>query len=98
MRFKCDAAKNKPRVVDVNNEDILESSKFYAGGWGRASVSAFAYEQAGNIGVSFGLNHIQFVKDGEPFSARPTVEAAFEAIETTEEESGEATGAATDLF
>ncbi len=78
----------RPGVVDQNKQEILEPAKFYAGCFARASVNAFAFNQKGNAGVSFGLNHIQFVRDGKPFSARPRVEDAFEAIAV---EAGDAT-------
>lgn len=70
----------RPGIVDQNKQEIMEPSKFYAGCWARASVNASAFIQKGNAGVSFYLNHLQFVKDGPPFSARPSVESAFEAI------------------
>jgi hypothetical protein len=86
MNFKCLADKSKPKVVDQNLQEIIEESKFYAGGWAKASVNAFAYEQGKNCGISFGLNALQFTRDGEPFSGRPSVEQAFEAIAGADEE------------
>ncbi len=90
MTFK---STNRPTVVDQDVQEILEPAKFYAGCYARANVGAFAYETKGNIGVSFGLNHVQFYKDGPPLSGRPTVESAFEPITTTE-----AGGSADSLF
>jgi hypothetical protein len=63
MRLKSD---KRPGVVDQNTQPILDESQFYAGCYARAQVNAYAYDQAGNRGVSFSLNHLQFVKDGEP--------------------------------
>jgi hypothetical protein len=79
MTFK---STNRPTVVDQNLQEILEPSKFYAGCYARASIGAYAYDQKGNRGVSFGLNHLQLVKDGEPLSGRPSVESAFTAVAT----------------
>jgi len=81
MRFKCDGEKHRPAIVGRKLEPITEEHQFYAGCWAKASVGAFAYNQAGNAGVSFGLNSLQFVKDDTPFSGRPSIEDAFEAIE-----------------
>jgi hypothetical protein len=83
MRFKSE---RKPGVVDqggagVKPQEIIEESKFYAGCYARAHVNAFAFQKGANVGVSFGLNHVQFVKDGDPFSGRPRVEDAFSAVE-----------------
>lgn len=77
MTFK---SRNRPTVVDQNLQEIIEPQKFYAGCYARASVGAFAYDNKGNRGVSFGLNHLQLMKDGEPLSGRPTVSSAFEAV------------------
>lgn len=89
MTFKADASKSRPAVVDVNRQEILEEHKIYAGCYARASVVAYAYPKKGVVGqspgVAFGLNAIQFVKDGEAFSSRPSVEDAFEPMADTTE-------------
>lgn len=54
--------KSKPEVVDVSNEDILDSSDVWAGQLARFDVTPFAYENSGNIGVSLALNHVQILK------------------------------------
>lgn len=78
IRFKSE---KRPGVVDQNKQEILEESKFYAGAYARAHVNAFAFQKGANVGVSFGLNHVQLIKDGEAFSGRPKVEDAFTAVE-----------------
>lgn len=72
----------RPGVVDEHVQSIIDESMFYAGCYARASVSCYAYDQAGNRGVSFGLTNIQKVADGEPFSGRPTAEAEFAPVST----------------
>ena len=83
----------KPGVVDESVQPILDESQFYAGCYARASVSVYAYDQAGNRGVGIGLTNIQKVADGEPFSGRPKPEESFKPVATT----GSAKNAA-DLF
>lgn len=79
MTYKSDS---RPAIRDAANQAyITESSKFYAGCYARASVFALAYDVNGGRGVTFLLNHLQFAKDGEPFSGRPNVEEAFAPIE-----------------
>lgn len=70
----------RPGLVDQQVQEVLESSKFYSGCFAKASVNAFAYDQKGNRGVSFGLSHVQFVADGETLSGRPKVQDAFAPI------------------
>jgi hypothetical protein len=72
----------KPGLVDQNREDIIDSSQFYAGCYARATVNAYAYDQAGNRGVSFGLNNLQKMAEGEPFSGRTKAQDDFAAVET----------------
>lgn len=70
----------RPGVVDQDVQSILDESLFYAGCYAIADVNPYAYDQAGNRGISFGLNNIQKVADGEPFSGRPTPEASFKPV------------------
>lgn len=95
MTFK---SKERPKVVDQNVQEIIESSQFYAGCWARASVSAFAYDQKGNKGISFGLNHLQFMRDGDAFSARPKVEDAFQPVDMGDSAEVGNGASSTDLF
>jgi ssDNA-binding protein len=87
-------ATTRPSVVDQQLQVIIEPSKIYAGAYAKASVNAFAYSQKGNNGVSFGLNAVQLVKDGDPISGRPSIEASFTAI--AQDEPGATS--ASDLF
>ncbi len=83
----------KPGVVDKNLEDIIDPGDFYSGCWARASITCFAYDTAGNKGVSFSLNNVQKVKDDEPFTAAGMKAAAEfgdqDIPEDMEEEEGE---------
>lgn len=89
----------RPGVVDQNVQDILDESQFYAGCFARASVNAYAYDQKGNRGVSFGLGNIQKVKDGEPLGNRARPEADFAPIAVEPGAASAATtGSATDIF
>jgi len=77
----CSAtSKQKPGVVDQKVQPILEPSEFYGGCWARATVTAFAYDKAGNKGVALGLRNVQKVKDDTPFSGRNKPEDDFDAI------------------
>lgn len=84
-------SKQRPGIVDEKMEPILEPSQFYAGCWARASVNAYAYDQKGNRGVSFGLANLQKTGDGDPLGGRTRPEDDFEPV-------GGAASAAADLF
>lgn len=77
MNFK---SKQRPGLVDGNRQPIIDETSFYAGCWARAQVHAYAYEQLGNKGVSFGLDNVQKMADGDPLSGRQRAEDAFEPV------------------
>jgi hypothetical protein len=52
---------------------------FYPGAIVRAQLSAFAYDTDGNRGVSFGLNHVQKIAEGERIDGRQDPDEVFDA-------------------
>ena len=60
---------------------ITDHAEVYSGCKVRATLSVFAYEKAGNRGVSFGLNNVQKLDDGERLDGRLKAEDDFGAIE-----------------
>jgi hypothetical protein len=64
----------KPTTID--NPDEL-----YPGCVVRASLNAFAYDKAGSKGVSFGLNALQKLDEGERLDGRLRAEDEFEPLE-----------------
>jgi hypothetical protein len=67
----------RPKVVDLNLQEIVEPSEVYAGCFCRVSASCYAYDKTGNRGVAFGLLNVQKVKDGESFGIASNVEDDF---------------------
>lgn len=75
----------QPGVVDAQTQPIINPADIYGGCFVRCSVKAFAYDRSGNKGVSLGLDHVQKVKDGEPFgAARTSAENVFDVIDDDE--------------
>ncbi len=62
----------KPGVVDVDLEDVIDPGMIYPGAVCRASLTAYAYDVNGNKGISFALNNVQFLTDGEPLTGAGT--------------------------
>jgi hypothetical protein len=60
----------------------MNPQEAYGGAYMRAQIHAYWYDVKGNKGVTFGLDNVQFVRDGEPFGGRQKAEDAFDAIET----------------
>lgn len=71
-------SKRQPGVVDQLAVPIAtDDGRVYAGCWVRAYINAFAWEHpVGGRGVSFGLNAVQLVRDGERLvgGGRPATE------------------------
>lgn len=78
MNFKCT---ERPGVVDANVQDIMEERQVYSGAWFVANVRPYYYDQKGNKGVSFGLQNLQKVADGDPLGGRVRPTDAFKPVE-----------------
>lgn len=80
-------SKARPGVVsiypDPNNggkpTPITDPELIYPGCFVKASVRAFAYDVKGNKGVSFNLNNVQKLRDGERLDGRTKAEDEFDA-------------------
>ena len=57
----------KPGVIGSDGQELRDASQFVSGDYGRASIVAFAYDQAVNKGVSFYLQNLMFMDKGEAF-------------------------------
>ncbi len=58
--------KSKPKGDPKRLITITDPSEFYSGCYAKASVTTYAYEKRGKNGVSFGLQNLIKVGDGEP--------------------------------
>jgi hypothetical protein len=88
IRFKRPEKKGPPQVVGPNPKDHLTqgSGAFYSGCYGRVSYTCFAWETGKNAGgVSFALNNVQKVRDGEPLDGRTNADDDFDALEEVTE-------------
>lgn len=72
--------------------DIIDRAEFYSGCYAVAGVNAYAWtHETGGKGVSFGLQNVMKIKDGESFSSRPNAQEQFKefAAEGDEDSSDE---------
>lgn len=77
----------RPGVVDKNLNPVLDQSEVYSGVYAKVSVRAFAYNTAGNKGVSFGLQNVQILGYGENLGGGVKPEEEFSVEEVEESES-----------
>lgn len=71
----------KPNIVDKNVQPILDSTEFYSGCYGRASIVFYAFNSNGNKGIACGLQNLQKLADGEPLGGRSRAEDDFGVTE-----------------
>lgn len=71
------SAKDKPVIVGLDMQEILNPADVYSGCYIRASVNMFAYNSNGNKGIGCGLNAVQKIEDGIPLTVRVSAEEAF---------------------
>ena len=57
----------QPGVIDSDNNKLTNANDFVSGDYGRASMTAFAYDTTANKGVSFYLQNLLFTDKGESF-------------------------------
>jgi len=68
-------------VIGRYKDPVVNQSDVYGGCWVKASVTAFAYDTNGNKGLSFGLNNVWKIRDGDPFGSRRSAEDDFSSEE-----------------
>lgn len=83
--FMTVSSKTRPGIVDRDVNPIMDSSEVYSGCYARVSINAFPFSTQGNKGVSFGLNHVQKMADGDYLGGRSKAEDDFEALEDDED-------------
>lgn len=66
-----------PGIVDAACNPIIDHSEVYSGVRGRASVTFYAFNNAGNKGIACNLNNLQKWFDDEPLGSKASPEADF---------------------
>ncbi len=92
--FMCPRSKDKPGVVvGPRREPCMDPSEVYGGCYVRVSVTAFTYDVGVNKGVSFALNNVWKIRDGESFVGRRAADEEFDEADDMDDEAfGDATG------
>lgn len=98
IAFKTQEKNGRPGLVDQNMQRIMDESEFYPGCYAHATVNPYAWEYMGKAGISFGLQNVQKIDDGEPLGGgRSKAEDDFSAV-TGSEEAGAAVASFEDIF
>ena len=62
----------KPGVVDRHKEPLDDERDVYSGCYARVSLTAYPFGNPQNKGVTFGLENVQKLRDGEPLGGAPS--------------------------
>lgn len=63
------STKYKPKVLNAQNQEILNPLEIYSGCWGKVSLTCYAYSGDGKRGISAVLNNVKMTRDGEPLTS-----------------------------
>jgi len=86
MYFINANSKQAPGVVDKAVNPILDRNEIYSGCYGRASITFYPFNQAGNKGIACGLQNLQKLSDGEPLGSISRAEDDFGIMDFEEED------------
>jgi hypothetical protein len=82
------STKRKPDLCDAGLQPIMDPDEIYSGAYFRASIRAYAWDHpTGGKGVSFALDNVMKIKDGDPLSGAGT--AAGDFADFAEESDGD---------
>lgn len=75
---------SKPSVVEAKGGALIrivedDPEVIYPGRWCQISLNAFAYDNSGNKGISFGLNNVLLLNHDDSLGGRMKAEDEFEA-------------------
>lgn len=71
------SARTKPGIVDKRKRPIEDTTEFYSGCYGLASINLYPYNTNGNKGIACGLNNLMKLEDGESLGGRASAEDDF---------------------
>lgn len=83
-------SKDRPGVViGPDRMPCVNESDVYGGCYVICSVTAFAYDTSGNRGISFALNNVWKVRDGEGFGNRQAADKEFSTVQVDADSFGD---------
>ena len=67
---------SKPRIVDINLNEILNKTQVYSGCYCRVSINLYPFKNK-SMGIAAGLNNVQFIEAGESLGGGTRAEDDF---------------------
>lgn len=85
MMFINASSVTKPGIIDRFKNEITSADDVYSGVYARVSLNFYAYNTAGNKGISAGLNNVQVIEKGDYLGGRASADSDFDEWEDDEE-------------
>lgn len=74
-------SKQQPNVINARKEAITDPALVYSGMWALVTLRAFSFEMPEKKGVSFGLQNLMKIADGEKFGGKSSAVSDFADVE-----------------
>lgn len=80
------SSKQAPGIIDKYKNKVDSADEVYSGVYARVSINFYAYNTAGNKGVSAGLNNVQIVAKGDYLGGRASADSDFDEWDDDEDD------------
>lgn len=80
------SSKTKPGLIDKYKNKVESPDDVYSGVYARVSLNCYAYNTAGNKGISAGLNNVQVLGFGDFLGGRASADADFDEWEDEDDD------------
>jgi hypothetical protein len=78
-------SKQKPGIIDLHGNQLTTEDEVYPGMYGRVNLTCMAYNSGTKKGVTFYLNHVQKMEDGDNLAGRTKPEDVFDILDSEDE-------------
>lgn len=80
------SSRTKPGLIDKHKVKSNDPEDFYSGVYANVSVNFYAYNHAGNKGITCGLNNVMSLGTGEYLGGRASAESDFAEFSAVEDD------------
>ncbi|MCP7950620.1 DUF2815 family protein [Listeria monocytogenes] len=80
------SSKTAPGILDKAKQKTISPDDVYSGVYARVSINFFAYNTAGNKGISAGLNNVMVLGKGDYLGGRASADSDFADFEALDDD------------
>ena len=80
------SSNDQPKMIDGRKKEITDKKEIYSGCYANVSLNAYFYKRDSSKGITFAINGLQKVADGEPLDGRTlNVEEDFDYLDNIDD-------------